>query len=504
MCELTETFVRVCEQLYSASPTKYLTLSSFAEKIWTSTLDDVIEVPDMDKQHFIGLSVYGGRTYPCRKRFESKFLKLIHSNKSCSRRLKKIYKYVKKEGDYIFNGDVNSMYPSVMASCELLQCHYPTGISEWVLNDVEKCKQIFTDDNKLGIFEIEFECTNKKILHPILPRKKTVTRQNGQQHFSGVEWSLNDGKGVYNTIDIQNAIKHGYKITFTGKCLYWKTKTDTIFKSYIDNVYQQKVDATNNGNKVKRQITKLMMNSIFGKTLQRPMSIVECIARTISDVEEFLADHILTDWVIVEKTDTEFDYVILTGEKINEVSIAKKPRHLGSFVLSYSRRLWLMFIEAIDPSLTTQVTTYLDTDSAHIFAKHYQILLNKGMIDDCKLGFLSNDCDNDAIIVREINLSPKCYMYETIDKDGNFKTVMKSKGIIHQYLQNEWYINNLSVDVSWTGLKKINKRVTSNERANGITPWSIKTQNYNRTFNLNEWTGMQSDDNYFYPFGYDI
>ena len=64
--------------------------------------------------------------------------------------------------------------------------------------------------------------------------------------------------------------------------------------------------------------------------------------------------------------------------------------------------------------------------------KHYQILKDKGLINDDKLGFLSNDCNNDAIIIREINLSPKCYMYETMDKDENFKCVMKSKGIIQK------------------------------------------------------------------------
>ena len=502
LCELTEKFVDTCEDLYTASPTMYLTLSSYAEKVWQSFNDNIIELPDMDKQRFIGLSVYGGRTYPCRKKYESKYLKTIHNNKSNVNKLKQIYKLCKESNDYIFNGDINSQYPACMAGCDLLNAHYPSGLSKWI-DDIDECEKIFLDKNKLGIFEIEFKCPNKKILHPILPRKKIITRQNGANVFTGIEWTLNDGKGVYNTIDIQNAIKHGYVIKFTGKGLYWNTKSNKIFDTYINLVYSQKVNATNQNNNVKRQIAKLMMNSLYGKTLQRPIASVECIAKNLHTVEQFISENIITDWVTVENNNNQVEYIILTGEKINQYKITKKPRHLGSFVLAYSRRLWLKFIETIDPTLTTQITTYLDTDSLRISGEHYNILVENGLIDNNALGYLSNDCKNDAIIIREINISPKCYMYETLDKDGNLKTIMKSKGIIKDYLQSEWYDNNKSVEVCWNGLKKINKRVSKADKENGIKPFSIKSQEYKRTFNKNEWNGMTSDDNYFYPFGYE-
>ena len=69
LTELTEKYVDSCEHDYDASPTKYLTLPSYADNVWKSTIDEdetIIEIPDMTKQHFIGRSVYGGRTYPCR------------------------------------------------------------------------------------------------------------------------------------------------------------------------------------------------------------------------------------------------------------------------------------------------------------------------------------------------------------------------------------------------------------------------------------------------------
>ena len=503
--ELTEAYVDTCESDYIASPTKYVTLSSYAENVWKSHIDSddcIIEVPDMEKQDFIRQSVYGGRTYPCRRHFQSSHYQTIKDNETDTVKCEQIYREMLKSGDYIFNGDINSQYPACMAGCELMGTKYPSGFSKWIIDDADKCKFIFDKGKKLGIYEISFICPNKKLRHPILPRKKYIQRKNGSKSFVGVEWSLTDGIGVYNTVDIQNAIKFGYQIKFLGRALVWKTKSSDIFDTYIHTVYNNKVNATKNKNKVKRAIAKLMMNSLYGKTLQRPMDKTDVLVKRIEDVEKFLVGHVLTDWEIVENEDGIVDHMLLSGDKINPLKIAKKPVHLGSFVLGYSRRLWLKFLEGIDPTIETQITTYLDTDSLHILGKHFKILKQKGMIDNEKLGFLSNDCDNGALIINEVNLSPKCYMYECLDRDGKVYCVMKSKGIMKQYLEQDWFENDEKHQVEWTGMKKINKRITHGDRANGITHWSIKKQKYTRTFNKNTWSGMKFENNYFYPIGY--
>ena len=512
--ELTKKFVNECENLFDASPTMYLTLSSYAENVWKNNIDDdeIIEIPNMEKQHFIGQSVYGGRTYPSRKRYESKYCKIIHSNKSNKNKLKKIYKILKESGDYIFNGDINSQYPACMAGCELMDTIYPIGLSKWY-DDAVECEKIFNDNKQLGVYEIKFSCPNKKIKHPILPRKKISVRKNGKKIFSGVEWSLLDGQGVYNTVDIQNAIKHGYKIEFTGRALIWEGVSNKIFHTYITLAYNHKTQAKIDKNDVKYQIAKLMMNSLYGKTLQNPINKTEKIVKTIDETEEFVSEHILTDWEIVENESNEVEYIILTGEKTNDDKIDKKPRHLGSFVLGYSRRLWLLFLETIDPTLTKYITTYQDTDSLHILGKYYKKLLKSGLIDDKKLGYLSNDCENNALIFKEINLAPKCYLYLALDPDGIIHTTMKSKGIMKKFLKEEWYEDHefyqkLPDDderkpkAKWKGMKKINKNISKNDRELGVEHWSIKQENYSRTFYKNEWQHMNFVDNHFLPFGH--
>ena len=531
--DLTKKYVETCELDYGASPTQYLTLSSYAENIWKSMLVGVvIEIPDMEKQDFIGKSVMGGRCYPTQKTFKSSLadkinhlwspikeliqkadaliddpdifelekVKILETHKNTPK-LQKLYLDLKKSEDYIFNGDVNSQYPASMAGCGLMETFYPSGFSTWIDNS-EECKKIFDTNKQLGIFHIKYTCPTN-LRHPD-PRKKILVQKSGKKISCGVEWSLVDGEGVFNTIDIQNMIQHGYNIEFLNKGLVWEGITDQIFKKYVNFVYQLKVDASRTGNEVKRQIAKLMMNSLYGKMLQNPIKSVEQICRNSDDIEKFLLDHVITLWEIVDASDDKPEYIILLGDKIKDHQVSKKPRHLGSFILAYSRRLWYKFLECCDPTMTKHLITYVDTDCAHLFGKYHKILEQNNMIDNDKLGYLSNDCKKDALIYQEKNLAPKTYNYLALDKNGKVWTVMKSKGIMKKKLQQEWYDNETSHKVEWDGLKKINRNISNSDRANGVQHYSIKSQHYERTFYKNEWKGMILKDNQFYPNGYNL
>ena len=52
-----------------------------------------------------------------------------------------------------------------------------------------------------------------------------------------------------------------------------------------------------------------------------------------------------------------------------------------------------------------------------------------------ELGYLANDIKNgDGIIIQEINLGSKLYMYKYINNKNEIKTVTKSKGLPKKYL----------------------------------------------------------------------
>ena len=54
----------------------------------------------------------------------------------------------------------------------------------------------------MGIYQINY-VTNKNLLDGILPR-----REEGR-----LMWDLRDGCGIYNLVDIYNALPNGYKVT---------------------------------------------------------------------------------------------------------------------------------------------------------------------------------------------------------------------------------------------------------------------------------------------------
>ena len=139
-----------------------------------------------------------------------------------------------------------------MKGFDLVDVSYPTGMSRWSDQPADEFKI-----NKPGFYNIRF-IPPKDIRNPILPRKVNL----------GIKWSLEDGEGVYTSVDIQNAIDAGYQVEFINKCLIWDESAN-VFGEYVSEFFKLKEVAEQEGNKVKRSIAKLMLNALYGKTLQK-------------------------------------------------------------------------------------------------------------------------------------------------------------------------------------------------------------------------------------------
>ena len=180
---------------------------------------------------------------------------------------------------------------------------------------------------------------------------------------------MEDGEGVYTSVDIQNSIDAGYKIEFIEKCLVWDNSAD-VFGEYITEFYKMKEEAERSGNKVKRSVAKLMMNALYGKTLQKAIFNQTEIVNNIFEFNHFLLDKQTKNfnWMVLDD-----DHMIVSGEIKNEQKTRHitKPCQLGAFVTAYSRKLMLFFMKAMDPTLKQLTFTYTDTDSLHIFAVYY-------------------------------------------------------------------------------------------------------------------------------------
>ena len=91
--------------------------------------------------------------------------------------------------------------------------------------------------------------------------------------------------GIYNSVDIDNALELGYKIKLV-EGYYWE-KTENVFDNYINYLYDFKKSAKKGS--AQYTLVKLMMNGLYGKTIQRPILDENVIIRLH---EEFIKLHI--------------------------------------------------------------------------------------------------------------------------------------------------------------------------------------------------------------------
>jgi hypothetical protein len=474
--ELFIKFQNMMFDIFKVYITDFLTLSSMAYGIWTITIKDSIILPNKEEYNFIKKSIYGGRTYPRQKEYISKYYDEIIENKDDTKKIKEIYD---KIDDYIFNGDITSLYPTAMKFN-----YYPVGESRWIEINKE-----YYDDLDIGIYDITFK-VNKDLFEPILPKHSG----NG-----GLHWDLIDGEGIYALPDIQNAVKHGYKI-FIKKGLVWD-KSEKIFEEYIERCY--KIKEENDDNPILRSIGKLLLNGLYGKMLQGARFDNSELCNNYNQVLYFMEKNDYADHIFIDSK------IILFGKSKNYLHNSKitKPAHLGSFVLSYSRDKMIRTFECINPKLDDLIFTYTDTDSLHIHCKNIK-KLEENDIMKVGLGMVSNDCKNNGKIIYEKNLAPKLYMYYYINDKGEFKTVMKSKGIPNRLLHENLYLKDMVEELNIkNSFKKISMRKIDIKEGdkiittkNDVSYFDIAQVNSTRTFNKTSWTGMSLEDNIFYAY----
>ena len=471
-----ESFSNTIYDKYQIHTIDFITVSSMTYYLWKLVNDAEIYLPSEDELDFINQSKYGANVYPVKKHFKSKEYDGIVEGK------------IKYEDmtDYLMIMDVVSLYPTSMLN------DYPVGQSKWVGE---------RDTSKLGIYDVSFT-PPEDILYPQLPRKK-----NG-----GIVHSLEKGRGVYNNIDLDRAIDAGYIITKLHKGLEWE-RTQKVFEPYIRDTFELKCKAKIADDDVMYAISKLLLNGLYGKTLQRPIYKKTQIVNDHEDAIKFLN---MVDTI----DDAEIlndNFVLYSGEvkpEDKETAITK-PTHLGSFVLGYSRSIMYNIIKRLSPDLKEHCFYYTDTDCLHIKGKDLHKI--KDLMGD-ELGELNSDLKKEGRIIEGIYLAPKQYSVSYIGNDDKVFNKYKCKGICNKYLKPEMYkdaISNNGFVMVGTDLhntnkstqinmedsfKKINYKRNSNQKE--FNQFSIHLEDIKRTFHKTEWLGRSWNGNCSYPIGH--
>lgn len=463
--------------------TGFCTLAQCSYWIWNNMLPHTedkhlknIHIPkDKDNYDFIRKSIYGGRTNILKKEFKSDSYQNILDGKVG-------YDELLNSGDYLVDADTCSLYPSSMVNNDFMKVKYPIGRGRWSKDPEKDFK-----NGLLGFYQVKY-CCNKKLRVPILPRKEN----------NRLLWDLIDSEGVYCSVDIENAIDYSYKIEFLEKAYVYDNSTDKLFSKFVDKFFQ--IKSENYNNKVKYQFAKNILNSLYGKLIQKIWNIKVEMIDTLDNFYKFANEFEISDWDFSDKS------IILSGIDTKSEFKNSKPIHLGSFVLGYSRRLMLIHMKNIC-DLNEIPFIYTDTDSLFITGKHHKMLLKKGLfIEDkryAKLGYLCNDLDGNAIIFRQLNLSTKQYTFSSIDEKEQIEDTSKCRGINEKYINQDMYDDDEGVLVKFKTEKKIFDRRTKKQIEDKVEKYSILEDEIKRTFNVKIWDGMQHKNGQFYPYGFE-
>jgi hypothetical protein len=301
--------------------------------------------------------------------------------------------------------DVNSLYPWVLKSCPL-----PWGAPSWeapsLLLDAEAYLRGLPPD-AAALVECDVDCP-PCLHHPVL----VSTDPDGR-----LRATLEPKRqAVFTSFELLAALARGYRVTRAYRSLRFSTSTGSLFGPYIDFYYELKKSAAASGDRASYALSKMMMNSLWGKFAQRP---VEGDVFVYKDPHRWYQDlsrsSVPGSFRLTLKAEAP-EYILAERSREGETRRSSSTNSaLAAFVTAHAR---LKLYEALE-ALGERVI-YHDTDS----------VIYDGVPGDAlslpqgpSLGLWKDECAGSPI-VRVCCLGPKTYAY--LRADG--VEVVKCKG----------------------------------------------------------------------------
>ena len=280
-----------------------------------------------------------------------------------------------REGKNLYKYDVNSMYPFVMRNFK-----YPTGDMIKIINK----RRIDTYINTLkyiGVVKVNIKAPYQHI--PYLVKK--------DETLNKLITPIGAWTDYITTFEYKEALKRGYEIDILEAYLY--SKKENHFKEYVDHYYN--IKKTSKG--AKKQIAKLMLNSVYGKFGQKRNYDKIYTFDEIKTKKLNLCDFLPMDTNMFVKEE-----VFYHDRRVNPI--------IALFVTAYARHILYQGIENILKKGGN--VYYADTDAIIT-----DIKLDDDLVSDTELGKWSLEEDE---INEYIAIEPKLYIC-----DGK----VKAKGI---------------------------------------------------------------------------
>lgn len=283
--------------------------------------------------------------------------------------------------------DVNSLYPSVMYYCDL-----PFGTPIFFKGKYEEDEiyPLYTQ-----MFSCQFEIKKHKI--PTIQIKHSM-------HFKGNEYLTSSNGDIVvlclNSVDMELFLEH-YDVYNLEYISGWKFKsTKGLFKDYIEKWSENKIQAKIEGNHGLYLISKLFLNSLYGK--------FGTDIKVRSKIPYF------------NEEDDSVHYHDGEVETKDGIYIA-----MASFITSHARYKTITSAQKIQDNYYSKKSkaqfVYADTDSLHIVLNgesEDEFFATCGLeIDDTKLGAW----DWEMSFNRSKYLRQKCYIESEIISEGDYE-----------------------------------------------------------------------------------
>lgn len=306
-------------------------------------------------------------------------------------------KYVtsKHETEPLTMIDVVSLYPSQMVGKT-----YPVG------NPIETSCEV---KSKMGVYECQI---NYQKLPAIVPRR----REN-----EPLDWNYcGSMSATLSTVTIKQLRKHFGKdsVTVFGG-YYWEKSVTDLFDGFVNHWIEvkkaedKKKNCGKPFNKALRETAKLILNSAFGKMIQK---VIEDETNLISNA--YSLRHFREKFESGYELFQISSHVDLIKGKLKKVDYSSaKPQHVGLFILDYTKK------KMYDEIFSQTEVYYSDTDSALIKKSELLRLQEEGILK-IGSGLGEYDVEMDDIVTFH-SIEPKSYAL--LSTNGGVK--MRMKGV---------------------------------------------------------------------------
>ncbi|ESO94750.1 hypothetical protein LOTGIDRAFT_160992 [Lottia gigantea] len=269
--------------------------------------------------------------------------------------------------------------------------------------------------------------------------KITFTNKEGNKE-TGTKIRFRNGfcSEVLTSVDIQEIVKAGGRIIrILDGIVYEENFKTPPYRDYILILRDLRNKYKQGGNIVGSNCMKLLGNSLYGKSIQKDITTSRHLwseatlkANFDSHVKSYPKVNETQYIVEINEEEKEFDCI---PHKSTRLTLT----HLGSFVLSHSKKIMNNFIHVIDGFYKPEIY-YTDTDSLYISSSNWDKLNEAGLVSENDYCKGKNDY-GDGGIIYGLYLAPKV-KYIILTFDGILKEKITFKGYSNDKIAVEDYI----------------------------------------------------------------